>query len=83
MADTLNLGGMTIPNMTMGLAKEITNAPGGDAANFTGLLGAGYDMSETLYLHSNKTYPGILTQLVNQGTIHTRAFSLYLNELSK
>lgn len=84
MTDTLSFAGATILNMTMGLATDMTGAPGGSKANFSGLVGVGFDENESInFSDTPTTYPGLLSQLVDQGMIHTRAFSLWLNELCK
>jgi hypothetical protein len=83
--ETISLAGVTVPDMTIGVAKDMTGAPGGNDALFTGLVGVGFDTNEAIYGQSNgtKEFPTIVSQLVDQGKINTRAFSLWLNDLSE
>lgn len=57
---------MTIKNLEMGLADQ--------TARGTGILGVGFDADES----AEVIYPNIMDQMVNQGLISTKAFSLYL-----
>ncbi|KIW00979.1 uncharacterized protein PV09_07501 [Verruconis gallopava] len=82
--ETFSVAGVTITDMTMGIAKDMTGAPGGDDAPFTGLVGVGFDTNEAIFSQSNGQimYPTIMSQLVNEGKIATRAFSLWLNDIT-
>lgn len=82
--ETFGIGGVTVSKMTMGLAKQSTEE---DATNeFQGIVGVGFDVGEAIYSQTatdtqpGVTYPNIVSQLVKQGLIKTRAYSLWLND---
>jgi Eukaryotic aspartyl protease len=59
----------------MGFATEIK-----DTTNI-GIIGVSYDASESIASQSGGTpYPSFMTELVAQGVISTRAYSLWLND---
>lgn len=66
----------TISNMTLGLADEVYV--------YQSFLGLGFDaLEETNFEGNDKySYPGILSQLVDQGTIDRKLFSLYMNDIN-
>lgn len=76
MKDTLTIGGATISALEMGIAHQATLT--------TGLLGIGYDVNEAS--NALKTgsfiYPSIIDTMVAQSLISTKAYSLYLDDLS-
>ena len=57
----------------MAVAKE--------AEDFTtGIMGIGFDASESLAIQGGQPYPNIIDMMVTQGIIQTRAYSLWLND---
>jgi hypothetical protein len=78
--DVVGLGGITIRNMTMGLANVATNGPN-DPTLVQGLLGVGNILLESEYGILNETVPTIYDHLVSEGYINRAAFSLYLDDL--
>lgn len=74
--DNINIAGQTITNQTMGLANQTTTN--------TGLVGVGFDNNEAICKTDacpNK-YPSLIDQMASQGKIGTRAYSLWLNDLT-
>lgn len=82
--ETFGIGGATVTKMTMGLAKKSTEQD--TTSDFQGIVGVGFDVGEAIYsqtatsTQAGITYPNIISQLVNQGFIKTRAYSLWLND---
>ncbi|KAF8859938.1 acid protease, partial [Acephala macrosclerotiorum] len=76
--DNLSIGGATIKALEMGFAYNATLQ--------TGLLGIGYDLNEASDSSGGSTesspfvYPSIIDQMMSQGLINTKAYSLYLND---
>jgi hypothetical protein len=60
----------------MGLANTSTAA--------YGLIGLGYDANEgpIINKHTSFVYPSIIDEMVSQGLINTKAYSLYLDSLA-
>lgn len=85
--ETFGIGGVTVAKMTMGLAKKSTEQD--TSSEFQGIVGVGFDVGEAIYSQTATTtqpgitYPNIISQLVNQGLIKTRAYSLWLNDRGK
>jgi Eukaryotic aspartyl protease len=75
-ADVLSMGDrVTLQNMTMGLASTASTA--------LGIMGIGYPAGESVVaLDPTAVYPNIIDQMVKQGVINSRAYSLYLNDLT-
>lgn len=69
-SDTLRIGGATITGLQMGLALKTTTG--------VGIMGIGYDTDEA----SKTEYPSIIDQMVSQGLINTKLYSLYLDDLA-
>jgi hypothetical protein len=73
--------------MTMGLAKQSSEQD--TTSEFQGIVGVGFDTGEAIYSQTQTatqagvTYPNIISQLVNQGFIKTKAYSLWLNDRGK
>jgi len=67
--DHINIGGLSIQNLQMGLALEATSS--------WGMLGIGYTKNTT----TRKPFPSIVDQMFNQGLIGIKAYSLYLNDV--
>ncbi|OAQ96517.1 hypothetical protein LLEC1_07439 [Akanthomyces lecanii] len=71
--DSFQLGGVTIKNLTMGLAEE-TDVP-------FGLVGIGYKGNEASLQTVRDTYPNLPIAMQTSGNIKTVAYSLWLNDL--
>lgn len=82
--ETFGIGGTTIKQMTMGLAKQ-ASVPGSSGQPFQGIIGVGFDSGEAIVgqTQGQASYPNIISQMVAQGVISTRAYSLWLNDLSE
>ncbi|KAI1077692.1 mitochondrial elongation factor g 1-like protein [Whalleya microplaca] len=75
-ADTFEIGGATLKNMTMGLGQR-TDIP-------YGLVGVGYALNEAIVASSGSTsdvYDNLPVLLQKEGLISTNAYSLWLNDL--
>ncbi|KAK8187228.1 aspartic peptidase domain-containing protein [Phyllosticta capitalensis] len=76
-ADTLDIGGSNIKNMTMALATSLANT---DVNG--GIMGIGYATDESIAnSNPNSQYPNVPVQLLQQGYISSLAYSLWLNDL--
>lgn len=71
--DSFQLGGVTVKNLTMGLAEE-TDIP-------YGLVGIGYTGNEASLQTVRDTYPNLPVAMQTSGHIKTVAYSLWLNDL--
>lgn len=67
--ENLKVGGSVIKGLQMGLAEK--------SSINSGLLGIGFSSNVV----ADEPYPNIMDELLNQGLIKTRAYSLYLNDL--
>ncbi|KAI0011910.1 mitochondrial elongation factor g 1-like protein [Xylariaceae sp. FL0662B] len=75
-ADTFEIGGATLKNMTMGLGLR-TDIP-------YGLVGVGYALNEAVVAGSgsaSSAYDNLPVLMQKQGLIATNAYSLWLNDL--
>ncbi|KAI1764718.1 acid protease [Hypoxylon sp. FL1150] len=75
-ADTFQIGGATLDNMTMGLGRK-TDIP-------YGLVGVGYALNEAIVASTQSTsnsYDNLPVLMQKQGLIKTNAYSLWLNDL--
>jgi hypothetical protein len=73
--DSFTIGGRTMKNMTMGIAKRAISAS-------TGVMGLSFDRNEAMGEADPKSYPSVMDVMKQQGLISTRAYSLYLNDLA-
>jgi Eukaryotic aspartyl protease len=73
--DVLAIGSdITLQNMTMALARQATLG--------TPVMGIGYSAGESITsLDPSAIYPNFMDELINQGLINSRAYSLYLDSL--
>ncbi|KAJ6784185.1 hypothetical protein PWT90_04759 [Aphanocladium album] len=71
--DNFQIGGVTVKNLTMGLAEK-TDIP-------YGLVGIGYTNNEASIGTVNETYPNLPVAMQTSGYIKTTAYSLWLNDL--
>jgi len=76
-ADDFSMGGMKISQLTMAVATTAKYVP-------TGIMGIGFSTGEAIVQYNGtEPYPNIIDELVSQGLINTRAYSLWLNDLSE
>lgn len=75
-SDDLEIGGVTLNNLQMGLALSTSIG--------TGIIGVGYADDESVCNHEDpcQEYPSITQTLVNQSKINSQAYSLWLNDLN-
>ena len=74
-SDDFRLGGNTAKNITLAVATQAKSVS-------TGIMGIGFNTDESVVVNKGaQPYPNILDELVNQGLINTRAYSLYLDDL--
>jgi hypothetical protein len=66
---------MTVRNLTMAVATSARHVD-------TGIMGIGFDTDESLP-PGGKTYPNIIDDMVTQRLINSRAYSLWLDDLSR
>ncbi|KAK1753608.1 putative aspartic-type endopeptidase opsB [Echria macrotheca] len=67
--DNVNVGGLNVTGVQMGLARKSTSS--------WGMLGVGYAKNSA----ARKPYPSIMDNMFDQGLINIKAYSLYLNDL--
>lgn len=74
--ETVRIFGMSMDNVQVGLATS--------GARASGILGIGFDNGEAgIYLNSMTSYPNLVSQLVLNGYINSRAYSIWLDDYSK
>jgi hypothetical protein len=74
--DDFTIGGATVKNLQMGLANTTTSG--------FGVIGIGFDENEaSLTSITSVPYPNLIDQMVSQGLINTKAYSLYLDDLEE
>ena len=72
--DNLQIGGVTLKNLQLGLGNSSTSAEG--------ILGIGYPVNEVAVNRQNaQPYPNTPALMVQQGLINSNAYSLWLNDL--
>jgi hypothetical protein len=74
-SDVFGIGGLTIQNLTMAVATEAQSVS-------TGILGIGYSADESIAA-TGRIYPNIIDEMVNQGLIKSRAYSIWLDDIGK
>ena len=74
-ADDFAIGDLVVQNLTMAVATMARYVN-------TGVMGIGLDTNESLP-PGKKAYPNIVDEMVTQGLINTRTYSLWLDDLSK
>jgi hypothetical protein len=81
--ETFGIAGATIRQMTMGTALAAEEPNADDTTPFQGIIGVAFDSGEAIVAQSNGQYgyPNIISQMVLQNVISTRAYSLWLNDL--
>lgn len=75
-SDNFHLGANSIKNLTMGVASSAEYVS-------VAIMGVGFDLDESILATSNTPYPNIIDEMVKQGLINSRAYSLWLDDLSK
>ena len=70
----------TLPDMQLGLVKQSAGLPSiGVDTYAAGRIGLGFEELEAGVVHKNQTgYPNIVSELVANGFIETKAYSLWL-----
>ncbi|KIW00458.1 uncharacterized protein PV09_07983 [Verruconis gallopava] len=81
--ETFGIAGVTIKQMTMGLADQAQEPNADDTTPFQGIVGVGFDAGEAIVAQTDGQYgyPNVISQMKLQGIISTRAYSLWLNDL--
>jgi Eukaryotic aspartyl protease len=85
-SDTFTFSGATLDKLTMAIAKNavVPNAP--PQAPLQGLIGIAYDSDEATPRPPGAVkapYPNFIDQLVLQGIISTKSYSLWVNNIGK
>jgi hypothetical protein len=76
MTDDFTIGGATIKSLQMGLANDTTGS--------IGVIGIGYGLDEASVTSiTSVPYPNLIDEMVSQGLIETKAYSLYLDNLEE
>ena len=82
--DTVSLGGIEMEAVQFGVANFSRHVQIFGEVFTCGIMGIGADALENSAVSSNATaYPNLVSNMVNQGVIKTRAYSLFLNSLGK
>lgn len=71
--DTVRFASVSLTDQQFGIGYSSTS--------YEGILGIGYPLNEVAIQTTGHTYPNVPAKLVNQGTINTNAYSLWLNDL--
>lgn len=72
--DTLGIGGVGVKNVQFGIGFEGTSDEG--------VLGIGFERRQSRVNQGLEPYPGLVTQMVAQELINSRAYSVWLNDLN-
>ncbi|KAK6350739.1 hypothetical protein TWF718_003926 [Orbilia javanica] len=72
--DTLGIGGVGVKNVQFGIGLKGTSEEG--------VLGIGFEHRQSRVLRGLDPYPGLVTQMVDQELINSRAYSVWLNDLN-
>ncbi|CAK3975964.1 aspartic-type endopeptidase opsB [Lecanosticta acicola] len=73
-SDAVSLGGVTIDNQQFGIGYTSSSAQG--------IMGIGYPINEVAVAYNGgRAYANVPQSLLNQGTISSKAYSLWLNDL--
>ena len=77
MEETVSVAGLTVKNQVFGLAKDSFSQP-------MAIFGTGFEENES-YVTNNggKAYPTFVSNLVEQGIIKSRLFSITMSGESK
>lgn len=82
-SDKLVIGDAEVEGMTMAVVKDAANLVGdGSSADNNGLMGIGFDSNQARAATLDvKPFPGVVSQLKNQGLIKTLSYSLWLDDI--
>ncbi|KAK6362014.1 hypothetical protein TWF730_005718 [Orbilia blumenaviensis] len=72
--DTLGIGGVGVKDVQFGIGLQGTSEEG--------VLGIGFERRQSRVSSGLEPYPGLITQMVNQELINSRAYSVWLNDLN-
>ncbi|KAK6506975.1 hypothetical protein TWF481_005432 [Arthrobotrys musiformis] len=72
--DTLGIGGVGVKDVQFGIGLKGTSEEG--------VLGIGFESRQSRVSAGLDPYPGLVTQMVNQELINSRAYSVWLNDLN-
>ncbi|KAK6534679.1 hypothetical protein TWF281_005986 [Arthrobotrys megalospora] len=72
--DTLGIGGVGVKDVQFGIGLKGTGEEG--------VLGIGFESRQSGVSRGLEPYPGLITQMVNQDLINSRAYSVWLNDLN-
>jgi Eukaryotic aspartyl protease len=83
--ETITIAGATLHNAIMAVALDAQIPSDLASLGLTGILGVSYNTEESIYDPNSNVapYQNIISQMVLQGVISTRAYSLWLNDLGK
>lgn len=74
--DDFTIGGTVVKNLQMGLTNTTTSG--------VGVIGIGYNINEaSMTSFTSVPYPNLVDQMVSQGLINTKSYSLYLDDLEE
>ncbi len=74
-SDFFGIGSIQIENLTMAVATSAKYVG-------TGIMGIGFSADESIVVNGGQNpYPNIIDELVNQGLIKSRAYSIWLDGL--
>ncbi|KAF3925091.1 Candidapepsin [Arthrobotrys entomopaga] len=71
--DVVHIGGVAVNNVQFGIGFNGTSEEG--------ILGIGFEARQSGVSKGQSQYPGLITQMVNQNLINSRAYSIWLNDL--
>lgn len=74
--DNLKIGSVTLKNITMAVASSAAAVP-------MGILGIDFDARESWATAGNEPYDSVIDEMLIQGVINRRAYSLWLDDLGK
>ncbi|KAF3925647.1 Barrierpepsin [Orbilia brochopaga] len=72
--DTLQIGGVGVEDVQFGIGFKGTSQEG--------IFGIGFESRQSGVARGDKQYPGLISQMVNQNLINSRAYSIWLNDLN-
>ncbi|KAF3925749.1 Barrierpepsin [Dactylellina cionopaga] len=72
--DIFQIGGVAVNDVQFGIGFRGTSDEG--------ILGIGFESRQSGAVRGEPEYPGLITQMVNQNLINSRAYSIWLNDLN-
>jgi len=76
MQDTFAMGPASLMSLTMAAATQAAYVS-------TGIMGIGFDTDEAIVFNGGNPYPNLIDEMVTQNFIHSRAYSLWLDDLRR